>query len=284
MTALMSKATSRIPEPTVEENRLIEAWRHEFMHVAMMTAFVTMGCNGLGDHASRTAIAAVEANLPETPAVYRAIHQGLLDIPSRYDPAFAAVTAAHDQLSISLAAFRKASSQQLPWTPEISVQLAEIWRATCRSFSGALDIFDSFGLLRAGFESGTTLNAQCPMRLMQLLRAAYAGESLASSGVACAVDDQLPDWVQRRRWDRRAVNMICRLESRGGVVQVVMQNISMGGALLDGAPMLIRGARVVITTDTGRVLRAIAMWSRGRSAGVKFEDQLLYNDPLIEIE
>lgn len=262
--------------------RLIEAWRHEFMHVAMMSAFVTMGCNALAENASLNGIAAVEINLPEEPALYRAISQGLLEMPRRYGAALMAAQIAYDHLGIALNVFQEALEHQQPERPVIPVGLANVWRAACREFLTALDVFDAYGLLRVDTQRGTTLKNQCPMRLMQLLRAANGGETLASSGTVHGSPEALPDWVQRRRWDRRAVNIKCMIALRGGSKPAVIRNLSMGGALLDEVPALVRGARVVLTLETGRQLDAQVMWSRGATAGVKFDDQLLLDDPLIE--
>lgn len=262
--------------------RLIEAWRHEFMHVAMMTAFVTMGCNTLAEHASLKGLAAVEINLPEEPAIYRAVSQGLLEMPRRYSAALLAAQSSYDYLGVAMDVFRLASEQQPGDGGVTPVGLANSWRAACREFLTALDVFDANGLLRVNAGSASALNSQCPRRLMQLLRAANAGETLASSGLGHAAGSALPDWVQRRRWDRRNVNMKCMVSLRGGDRPAVVRNLSMGGALLDEVPALVRGARIIITLDAGRQLSGTVMWSRGATAGIKFESQLLYDDPLID--
>ena len=60
-----------------------------------------------------------------------------------------------------------------------------------------------------------------------------------------------------------------------------IRNISLGGALLDNMPALLRGTPLEITTEDSRALRASVMWARDGALGVKFDEQLLYNDPLI---
>jgi hypothetical protein len=59
----------------IGDTRLQKVWSHEFLHVAMMTAFATMGCNRLAAKGSPAGMAAVEGNIPDEPAVHRAIRQ-----------------------------------------------------------------------------------------------------------------------------------------------------------------------------------------------------------------
>jgi PilZ domain len=285
MSQAVRAALAAEPVFDASEVRLMEAWRHEFMHVAMMSAFVTMGCNVLAENGSLGGLAALQSNLPEEPAIYRAIRQGLLEVPARYTSALSSAQTAYDQLGSALPIFR-AALMQAPLGPRVgsglpAEDLAAAWRSTCQAFLSALTVLDASGLLRTRSPTGTSLSHQCPLRLMQLLRAASAGETLASSGLVADADSQLPDWVQRRRWDRRNVNLKCTLAIRGGTIEAVIRNISMGGALLDGVPLLIRGSRAIVTTESGRTLEVSVMWSRERAAGVKFEQQLLYSDPLV---
>ncbi len=270
----------------LSEQRLIEAWRHEFLHVAMMSAFVAMGCNAIGRETSEDSLGSIEANVPEEPAIYRAIRQGLLDIQPQYSPAMLAAQAAYDELSHAIDIL-KAARAQLSGRLSASAQeaahtrLAKAWQRACRLFLAAVEVFEQSGLLREVQASKQSLQSQCPRRLMQLLRAASAGETLAASGLAQETSGALPDWVQRRRWDRRNFNMKCRVAFKGRVHLATIRNISLGGALLDNMPALLRGTPLEITTEDSRALRASVMWARDGALGVKFDEQLLYNDPLI---
>jgi len=64
--------------------RLIKAWSHEFLHVAMMSAFVALGCNAMKRDQRARLLVEIDANLPEEAAIHRAIRQGLLTLPTRY--------------------------------------------------------------------------------------------------------------------------------------------------------------------------------------------------------
>lgn len=63
----------------------------------------------------------------------------------------------------------------------------------------------------------------------------------------------------------------------------IIRNVSLGGALVDNMPSLARLTPVRIEMANGRVLTAKVMWSRNNSIGVKFDQQLPYNDPLITL-
>jgi hypothetical protein len=268
-----------------EQARLVEAWRHEFLHVAMMTAFVTMHCAAATINPSAAKLAEIESTVPAEAAIDRAIRQRHLEISSRYAPALFAAQAAYENLAVAVAALASAASQargtDAPLLPAAFVAVSQHWRVTARAFLQAMTVFDHNGLLHLNPASGSAFNTQCPMRLMQLLRAASAGETLASSGIG-AGSGQLPQWVQRRRWDRRDVNLQCSVESKGAFFLAAIRNISFGGALLDGVLALPRGTCLIITVPGGRRFDASVMWCRDRAMGIRFDPELLPDDELIE--
>ena len=102
MNRTVRQAAQPAPDFASGDARLVEAWRHEFLHVAMMSAFVAMGCNNLVRDASGAAIVAIDGNLPEEPAVYRAIRQGLLELPDHFEAPMLAAQAAYDGLAIAI--------------------------------------------------------------------------------------------------------------------------------------------------------------------------------------
>jgi PilZ domain len=268
-----------------DQMRLIEAWRHEFLHVAMMTAFVTMHCADARANPTAAELEGIESTVPADPAIDRAIRQGHLEISSRFAPALFAAQSAYDNLNTALAALAAAAAEArgttATSTPIAFVAVNQHWRSTARSFLQAMSVFDHNGLLHLHPESGSALKTQCPMRLMQLLRAASAGETIVSSGVGAA-SGHLPEWVQRRRWDRRDVNLQCSVESKGGFFISSIRNLSQGGALLDGVLALPRGTPVTLTVAGGRRLEASVMWCRDQTMGIKFYSELMPDDVLVQ--
>jgi PilZ domain len=268
-----------------DQARLVQAWRHEFLHVAMMSAFVTMGCNAIANHDKLSGLSLLENNLPAEPAIDRAIHHGLLAISSRYNPAFFAAQEAYLKCTEAIAIFKEIRCLSMQDSDVLAndtslEQLRAAWQETSRACLVALQVFDHNGLVRQSPSATTSLDNQCPMRLMQLLRAASAGETLASSGLELS-RGQLPSWVQRRRWDRHNVAIACTIETRGSQLNARIRNISLGGALLESVSVLPRGARLKISAADGWMFHACVIWWRDRSAGIKFDEQLSHTHPLI---
>ena len=271
-----------------EQTRLIAAWRHEFLHAAMMTAFVTMRCADVARQVDLAGLDAIDAHLPQQPAIDRAIRQGLLQVSSRFSPAFFAGRAAYKTLEVALAEFSVAHAgarYELTGIDPVATlaNLRSYWQEASLSFAQALTVFDHNGLLHMNPEHDHTLNSQCPRRLMQLLRAAGKGETLAING-ADNVAGQLPVWVQRRRWLRRNCNLKCSVATKGSSFAAVIRNVSLGGTLLDGVPDLTRGTAVLILIGDNRKLPASVIWSQDRTAGIKFDSELAYDDPLIRVD
>jgi PilZ domain len=268
-----------------DQARLLQAWRHEFLHVAMMSAFVTMGCTAAAGQDNGNGLLAMEANLPDEPAIERAIRHGILAISSRYNPAFFAAQEAYSECSRAVALFKttkKLANQDSggALTMIKRLELSKAWRGASRCCLTALQVFDHNGLLRQTPFAEASIEQQCPLRLMQLLRAASAGETLESSGLDNS-RDQLPSWVQRRRWQRKDVALACIIESKGGYVTATIRNASLGGALIGGVPLLLRGARLVVTMKDAGKLHASVMWCRDGLAGIKFDEQLDFDHPLL---
>lgn len=287
MIRLTSNVALKLPEVDGREQRLIEALRHEFLHVAMMTAFVTMGCNAIGKTANDDVLASIEAHVPEEPAIFRAIRQGLLDVQAQYASAVFAAQGAYDALSNAIEALAEARAQHSGRLSAVAAghappQLAAHWRAACQAFLHALEVFEVNGLLRTLAQNSGSIVTQCPMRLRELLRLACRGETLEVPADPAQRGDALPEWVQQRRWDRRQINMKCTLTVRGASYAASLRNISLGGALIDGVPVIPRGTQVVVTTDQGRSLKGSVMWARDKSIGVKFDEQLMHDDPLVD--
>ncbi len=267
------------------ELRLIKAWSHEFLHLAMMSAFVGMGCNAAARDNRVSGLRQIEPNLPEAPAIYRAIRQGLLALPQRYAPALLAAQTAYGAVAIAINDFNnvQALHEKAGYVlPQVLEDLANHWRSAAISLQQALDVFDDSGLLRSYSASGASLDTQFPLRIQQLLTTAANGETFLSSGLVVACRGELPDWVERRRWDRQNFNQKCKVTVRGTTYEATIRNISLGGALLSGMPSLIRMTPVTIEIECGRQLQASVMWAREHSLGVTFDQQLLHNDPLVD--
>ena len=274
---MMSVASrNAIVQPHIDRDqaRLIEAWRHEFLHVAMMTAFVTMGCTAATEQDVAAALANAETHVPAGPAIHRAVRQGLLHISTRFDPAYFAAQDGYDRLDIAISALRAARTEAESGRIVDAARLSLLWRETSQSLANVLDVFDRNGLL-PGFElPDTSLDVQCPRKVLKLLRVAARGETMSSLRTG-APDGTLPGRVQRRRWNRRNVNLPCSVETRGRFVEASIRNIAQSGALLDGVVELPRGTQLVVTTGDGRKLPASVIWCHARAVGIRFRRRAL---------
>lgn len=90
----------------------------------------------------------------------------------------------------------------------------------------------------------------------------------------------LPELPQRRAPVRKLVNLPCVVECKGKESRAVVSNVNAGGFGLIGAPNLSPRSVVVIEV-AGRCLSGTAVWVSGTSAGIKFDQILKDDDPLL---
>jgi hypothetical protein len=178
--------------------------------------------------------------------------------------------------------------------PDIE-HLAATWRNTAELLLHALEDFGKNRLLDLESIYDNTFDTRCPRDVGQLLLDAIAGRKLeggfspstpqrrAQGGFAPAAPAKRRQYREKlRRWNRTNLNMPCQVDAKGQSIGATLRNISLGGALLDGLPFLLRGTPLSVTLPNGRVLEAIAMWARAGSLGVGFVEQLMFDDPLVE--
>ena len=91
----------------------------------------------------------------------------------------------------------------------------------------------------------------------------------------------LPDLPQRRPSIRRNVHTPCVLEHHGQTSRALIRDISTGGLGLERADPLVPEKVVIIELPSGRWLAGTVVWSKGASAGVKFDGPLEPTDPLL---
>lgn len=269
--------------------RLPAVWGHELLHVAMMSAQVTLGCNKLALRESAAGMAVLDPNIPDEPAVHRAIEQDLLALPADMLALQETTQRAYEALSMAIANFRQLQSVPLASVVAEDVQgLAARWREASELLLVAVEHFDAKGLLRSNQSTPYALDRRCPLHIRHLLLDAIAGK--VSEGGTVSVTGSTHrhghfrgrSSLQRRRWDRRSLQIPIRANVKGKSFQATLRNISIGGALIDGIPFMMRGTPMQLTLDNGRTLDAAIMWARDNTVGVKFMQQLMLDDPLLE--
>jgi hypothetical protein len=106
-----------------------------------------------------------------------------------------------------------------------------------------------------------------------------------SSGKSPCVDDMgnilLAELPQRRRAPRFSLQQNCSLGFRGIKYRAFTRDISIQGVGLTGCPHLRLRERAEVELRNGRRLSGIVIWSKDGRVGIKFDQHLPWNDPLI---
>jgi len=87
---------------------------------------------------------------------------------------------------------------------------------------------------------------------------------------------------QNRRSNRAPVMLTARLELAGEAQQVVLRNLSPGGALVEGKWLPAEGSVVLFVRNELRVQARVA-WVEGKYAGVAFECPLERSELLRQV-
>jgi len=87
---------------------------------------------------------------------------------------------------------------------------------------------------------------------------------------------------QNRRSNRAPVMLTARLELAGEAQQVVLRNLSPGGALVEGKWLPAEGSVVLFVRNDLRVQARVA-WVEGKYAGVAFECPLERSELLRQV-
>ena len=87
---------------------------------------------------------------------------------------------------------------------------------------------------------------------------------------------------QNRRSNRAPVMLTARLELAGEAQQVVLRNLSTGGALVEGKWLPAEGSVVLFVRNDLRVQARVA-WVEGKYAGVAFECPLERSELLRQV-
>lgn len=89
----------------------------------------------------------------------------------------------------------------------------------------------------------------------------------------------IPDWAELRRSPRVKVSCRASMVSHGGTVDIVIGDISTGGAGILTPEEVSEGERIVIVVDRSIVLPGRVIWSMGRRAGVALDSPLVDDSP-----
>lgn len=253
---------------------LLLALRPEVSRVALLAAISTSAANaraaGVGETAERALV-----------KFYPASTSGLMLSSARYRrlvPAGAvteALIAFHDATlaamnqTMAVLADRACARSNPP--PGGGSPLAEAWRSAS---VGARELLDAIDHAMSVFHVG--VRASEHELLLAGLDSAIAG---GTPFMSAAGTFHLPDWAERRREPRIAVECRGTLLTRTARRDVRITDISAAGAGIEGAGRLAEGERVVLSVDQAVVLPASVIWSTPMRAGLAFDRQLADDDP-----
>ena len=152
-------------------------------------------------------------------------------------------------------------------------KLEDAWRYVCRASLTASSVIRSC-LAELGAEAPPVAN-----------RAAAALLSAAERGDRPCVDPAgnvtVPGWAENRRAKRVSVSRQATIYYRGAKQAVVVDNVSATGLGLKGLEGGIPGRMISIVLDSGESLSGMIMWSRGTAAGIKLDEQLSEDHPIL---
>lgn len=111
-----------------------------------------------------------------------------------------------------------------------------------------------------------------------LLKDAIAGRATLCDASGAI---HLPQLAERRRTPRRSLLQSAHVRIGNNSVVAFVKDVSIGGLGLTRMPEAAEGEAVLVELSCGRVLRGRIAWSRGESAGLRFERHLRPTDPLL---
>ena len=151
--------------------------------------------------------------------------------------------------------------------------LADAWRRAC---SAAIQAIEALEPCNPGASRRTdTLES---VRVLNLLRMAESGEA------PCLEPDgriTIPGWAERRREPRIALRLEATTEIGGETMAIVIRNVSLSGLGLDCTGEIAPGTRLTVRLPGDRVLRGVVAWADVQRVGVRLDQRLEPDDPLL---
>ena len=152
-------------------------------------------------------------------------------------------------------------------------KLEDAWRYVCIASREASEVIRSC-LSEAGYDEPPAANP----RGGELLRAAGRGER------PCVDVDgnvTVPGWAENRKAKRIAVHSQVTVYYRGSKQTVVLDNVSKMGVGLKGLEGAIPGRMISMVLESGETISGMIVWSRSSSVGIKLDEQLCDDHPLL---
>ena len=152
-----------------------------------------------------------------------------------------------------------------------TAKITNVWQVTAEALLAALHAAQE-GLTKYGCPQDPT-----SYRLNTLLRDVRNGSS------PCLDEDgrlHFPGWADRRKSLRQPARRPCRVRFHETQLDVILIDLSPGGAGFSGTPRDLYGAEVTIELEGGREIDGNVAWISSERWGMRFKTRLSANDPL----
>lgn len=254
-----------------------EALVSGFQRSALAAALMTSGINALSDAEPKIGLVDFEPHLIEDVRTQVVIRNLLLNLEASNEEFIFAT-----EFLANLASGRRHFQNFADDVTEIGLsrafvihrnQLRLSWRQTCRIGLRALEELDSE--FSGSLPDIYTHNAQIVASLLT--------QSVNGRRPCIDADGRLfiPQLPQQRRWPRRAILQSCEVRYRDNVFPAFVRDVSAGGAGLERVPSMLRGTIVDLELECGRHLKGTVAWSEAPNAGIAFNQNLAFNDPML---
>ncbi len=278
----MKERVFGVVEDTEDENahfelqlRQTQLLHNEIVDTCKLVATSTSAFNALsrGQKRLRTEIAAY---LPSPPKIFPALSTQLSHLHADFDM-LSVIQSFHARVEFvsRLSQQFLSSGAQMMEDPAELEYVTDAWQSLCGH--AICIIYELEGLILAQKAVSRPSNTQ---EVVALLQAARDGS------VPCMLGDRImvPGWAERRKHERLSTNQNAVLRTAAGEEPVRISNISRGGLCIAGVPNIKIGQPVSIVLAQGRLLAGHVRWAHNGSAGVKFDQILAENDPLLPEE
>jgi hypothetical protein len=153
-------------------------------------------------------------------------------------------------------------------------KLEDSWRYVCRASMNASAVIRSC-LAELGVDAPPVANRAAA----SLLSAAERGDRPCIDATGNVT---VPGWAENRRSKRVTVSRQATTYYRGAKQAVIVDNASTTGIGLKGLEGGITGRMISIVLDSGENLSGMIMWCRGTAAGIKLDEQLSEDHPILQ--
>ncbi len=240
----------------------------EILNAAPLITVATSIANAVEAGQPRLRRQAIAVYAPmQTPAFQKLVER-LLDTDADLDVC-AALQAYCARLALA-ARMSRAGDDGAVLMPEVDAEiLADAWRRAAGATTDAIEAL-------AGIAQSSPESRLLPA--LNLLR-------MAESGLTPCIEVDgritIPGWAERRREQRRGVQMAAMVQVGRQVVPAMIRDVSPSGLGLQCGYQAAPEERITVRLPGDRQMTGTVAWSDGQRIGVKLDERIAAGDPLL---